>query len=352
MTARIVLAAVVICMAALGQLRTKLDVNPETPEGKALQQIDQERDEAAKLQRGEQFLAKSPGHRGAIWVYGVLQPLYLKAKQYDKALAAGEKILAADPEDAEVGHHTLQAAEGGKDPDLILKWSDRTSAIARKAAAAPRPQAAEAAAAWEFAVDYVRQLDIYTEYSLYRALLETPDPRKKIMLGEALEKRNPKSQYIPQMAGPWIAAYQGTGDSAKAAALAESTLARDPKNETALLTLADAAYNSKQYDKSAEYGEKLASSMSDITAAMGNWYAGMSFAAEGKWAQADKSLRAAIPLLKGNAALLPAALFQAGLANHNMKKMTDAAGFFEQCAKIESPYQAQAQKNLKAIRGK
>lgn len=114
-------------------------------------------------------------------------------------------------------------------------------------------------------VDYAQQLDIRTEYSFYRAPLENPDPQKKILLAEALEKRNPDSRHLPQMAEQWISAYQRTGN-------------RD---------------------------------------------------------RADKALRAAIPLVKDNDQLL-----------------ADAGGFFEQCAKIKSPYQGQAQKNVKAIRGK
>jgi hypothetical protein len=83
--------------------------------------------------------------------------------------------------------------------------------------------------------------------------------------------------------------------------------------------------------------------------------AGMSAAGQKRLAQADKSLRAALPYIKDNDELLAPALFQLGLANYQMgrgksrQQMTDALSFLRQCAAIKSQYQAQAQKNVNVI---
>jgi hypothetical protein len=85
-------------------------------------------------------------------------------------------------------------------------------------------------------------------------------------------------------------------------------------------------------------------------------------AAGGKsdWVNSEKSMRAALPLLEGNAALkdyLPAAYFHIGLSNYSAAKgakpdparRAEARKYFTLCAAIPSPFQNQANVNLKAI---
>jgi hypothetical protein len=84
--------------------------------------------------------------------------------------------------------------------------------------------------------------------------------------------------------------------------------------------------------------------------------AGTALSTQGKFAPADKSLRAALPLVKSNDQLLAGALFHLGLSNYQMGKgksaqqIKEARAFFEQCAALKSPFQAPAQKNLAVMR--
>jgi hypothetical protein len=86
------------------------------------------------------------------------------------------------------------------------------------------------------------------------------------------------------------------------------------------------------------------------------WMAGTSYSSQSKYAQADKELRAALPLIKDNDQLMAGALFHLGLSNYQMGKgksaqqIGEAAKFMQQCAAIKSPFQAQAQKNLGVMR--
>src|SRR5262249_37412905 len=109
-------------------------LNPGTPEGQMIQSITQEPDDARKLAVPQDFLSKYPKHEGAGWVAGRLQSIYLKQKEYDQALDAGEKALANDPNDLDVNYHSLRAAAGKEDVELVKKWSARTSEVARKIA--------------------------------------------------------------------------------------------------------------------------------------------------------------------------------------------------------------------------
>ncbi|MCZ2077100.1 MAG: tetratricopeptide repeat protein [Bryobacteraceae bacterium] len=346
--------------------RRELTIDAGTPEGAQLQQIGQESDQAKKLQMLEKFATDHPQYEGIAWVYAQMQPLYIKQGNFQKAIDAGEKVLAADPEDVRMAHETLKAAEGTKDPDLILKWSNRGSDVARKIAASTKPSEDEDEEQWKQRVDFAKQFDTYTEYALYAALLRTPDPGKKVMLGEALEKRNPESQYVPQMAGPLFFAYQQSGAKDKALALAEKTLQKEQTNEDMLLAVADHYMNQKDAGKVLLYSGKLIELMQtkprpegtneadwekkkDLSLGVGYWMQGMTYMSQNKFADAEKSLRASLPHIKGNDQLMPSALFNLGLANHKLKRNKEAVTYFSQCSKYKSPYRAQALQNLTAL---
>ncbi len=203
----IVVVLFVAAWTATAQRHQPATIDAGTPEGQMLQQIGTESDEAKKLAMLEDFAAKYPKHEGTAWVYEQMMAAYAKNGQYDKVFESGEKLLALDPADVETAYACLQAAEAKKDPDLVIKWSATTSELARKIAQTPKPSEADAVEDWTHRVDYAKQVDVRSEYSLYAAMLQTTDPKKRIQLGEALEQRNPQSQYLPQMAGPRFVAY-------------------------------------------------------------------------------------------------------------------------------------------------
>ena len=76
--------------------------------------------------------------------------------------------------------------------------------------------------------------------------------------------------------------------------------------------------------------------------ASGYWIAGVVQAEKGVYFQADKDLRAALPLVGGNEAGKATALFYLGLANYQLGKMTmkkalvlDGVQFSQQAAAIQ-----------------
>lgn len=350
--------------------RHKVNINTETPEGQLLQQIGQESDETKKLALEEEFATKYAKDENIGWVYAQMQPAYIKAGQLDKALDVGEKLLAIDPEDLDTAHQNLKASEGKKDPDLIRKWSDRTAQIAQKVAASPQPTDADQVEDWKKRVDYAKQVNTYSEYSLNAAALQATDPRKKLDLIGALQQRNPQSQYLPQLVQQQFVAYQQIGDNASAVVLAEKTLASDQSNEDMLLVVADAYMQRKKNpEKVIEYGEKMVQVINSkpkpegisgadwakrkaLISGLGYYMAGKTYFDENKLTAANKALRAALPFLEGNELLKARAetLFDLGLANYKMGRMQDAAAFTRQCAAFRSPFQAQAAKNLTAMR--
>jgi len=277
-------------------------------------------------------------------------------------------VLAQDPNaDMDAAYQKLKAAEAAKDPRQILEWAEKTSDAARKAAAMPANNDDA-----KQAVSRAKQVDTYTEYSEYAAALQSQDPKMVIALVESIDKRNPKSQYLSQAWGPYLHAIQQGGDSAKTDAAAEHILENDPNNSEALLVAAD--YNlrvKKQPDKVIAYSDKLIEvlngnakpeGMSDADwqkrkntmLGVAYWMSGLSNTSLGKFTQADKDLRAALPYIQENKDLLATGLFNLGLVDYKLSRtnkamLRDALKYSEQCAAMSSPVQAQAETNVQAI---
>jgi tetratricopeptide (TPR) repeat protein len=363
----ILLSAIMAVTSVVSAQRHGITINAETPEGQLLQQIGQEADDAKKLVLLEQFNAKYPKHEGRLWVHELMIPAYAKTGQAPKALEACDTLLTADPADAENAHECLKIAESTKDPAAVIKWSARASDACRKVAQSAKPKEADEVEDWTKRVEYAKQADTYTEYALYAAALQTTAPEQKVALAEELARRNPDSKYQAPVAAQQFLAYQQLGQKDKAAQVAESIVVKEPDNQDMLLAAADYYMNAKNNEKALQYSIKLTEVLAtkpapagiaeaDWTAkkslvlGLGYWMQGMIYGAQNKFAPSDAALRKALPSIQTNRQLLPGALFYLGLANYKMEKIPDALKFFNQCAATPSPFQAQARKNILAIR--
>ena len=364
-----------VAHAAFGQ-RYKINVT-ESPEGTQLNKVLGEADDAKRRVLLEEFLAKFSANENTPWVTSQLLQIVVKTNEPDKVIELGTKLLAADPTDTDAALNCLKAAEAKKDAALIQKWAAKASELARKMAAAPEPKDAEEAETWKKQVDYAKQVDIYTEYALFNGGNIVTDNAQKIALFEALEKQNAKSQYVG-MSQPYLfSAYDRAGDKPKALAIADKLLAADPKNDDMLLYLATYNFeNMREKDKALNYSTRLMEAAptrqapqgiaadewkrrADSKLALGGWMAGVLYATNNKWAETDKYLRIALPVLPDNKELQAEVLFYLGLANYNLaqnapnrqQRLADALKYSQQCAAIPGKYQAQARKNVTAIQG-
>jgi tetratricopeptide (TPR) repeat protein len=343
------------------------EINTASPEGQLLQKAGLEEDAAKKQALQEQFVTQYPQHEAAGWVYEQLLNAYVKANDADKALAVGDKLAAIPPECVEDAQQTLKAAELKKDPDLVLKWSAKTAELAQKVVASPQPADADEIENWKARVDYARQVNTYTEYSLYAMALGTADPGKQVALLEALQQRNAKSEYLAKAVDTLFVAYQKSGATDKAVALAQQIAATGNPSEDMLWVLTADAAKKKDGEKVQTYSAKLVEVIGSKPKPEGvadadwtkrkNTFLGLAYSMsgeqyfnEGKLAPADQELRKALPLVEENVALKTEVLFYLGLANYKMEKVQDAYTFFKACAAVKSPFQAQATKNLTAIK--
>lgn len=357
-------ALLVLTAAAFAQRHSSPEIDARKPEGALLTQGVEESDPAKKAAILERFCAQFPKSEAMAWTLETLQGIYVRSGQFDKIIGAGERLLALDPADPESALQNLKAAEALKDLAGVRKWSAAASANARRMAASLQPKDAEE-------VSYAKQVDIYTEYSLFRVAVEYAgrDPKVAVEFAEALEERNPNSQYMAQARMAQFAAYRQSGAGDKAVALAERVLATDQSDENMLMVVADDyASKRKEPGKVHEYTAKAVAAMAakpappgtseadwdarrnDLTG-LAHYLSGKLYYTDKNYAEADRELRAALPLVETNA-VKPEVLFMLGFADFSMQKLQDAADFYKACAAVPGTMQAQAAKNLQALKAK
>jgi tetratricopeptide (TPR) repeat protein len=328
----------------------------------------QESDQAKKTALMEQFAQQFPKADGTPWILEQLQAAYVKTNEPDKVIATGEQLLALDPEDPEAPLQNLKAAETKKDLDGVKKWAEVASTNAHKMAATPQPKEADQVETWKQEVDYAKQVDTYSGYALYRVVAESRDPKVIIDFATALEKNNPRSEYVAQANGPLFMAYRQTGANDKAIAVAEKALAADQANEDMILVVTDNyIQNKKSPEKVHAYSAKLVQLMAskpkpegvsdadwtarrNLVTGLAHYMNGKQYYIEAKYPQADQELRPALPLVESNQAIKAESLYYLGFANYKMEKPQEAANYYRDCAAIKGPFQATAAKNLQGIK--
>ena len=254
---------------------------------------------------------------------------------------AGAALAAAD--DLDSAFQSLQAAESKKDVAAVKKSAIETYKLAREVVSSPAPEGGVEKENWQHRVEYAKEIEVQVEYALYATALAVQAETAKLTdLIAALEELNPKSKYLNE--------------------------------PDVLLVEAELARTRRQYDRALAYANRLVAALNSQskpesvsqadwdrrrTAALGRgyWIAGVVSGEKNQYAAADKNLRAALPLIKGNDAMMGPALFFLGVANYQLGKMTlsksrvlEASRFSDDSAKIEGPYQQQAWKNAAAMR--
>lgn len=292
-------------------------------------------------------------------------------------LAISSFLWAQQPSrtaEIESAYAKLKEAEAKKDPDGVLEWGEKTSQAARIVAASPKPDKADEVELWTNAVDYAKQVDIYTEYSQFASAISGVPGGKIIALTESIEKRNPKSEYLTKVYPSYIVALSQAGQSAKIMSVAESRVQVDPKNEDLLLVLADGYMTQKNAEKASLYSSRLLEALKTATkpeglseadwdkkktgsTARAYWILGVNHAEAKRYKEADETLRAALPLIQGQPNLQAPALFYLGVANYNLgkpvkdkKRIGEAIKFSDECAKLASPFKDLALKNSRGMR--
>ena len=188
-----------------------------------------------------------------------------------------------------------------------------------------------------------------------------------------LEAQNPKSKYLADAYGFYFYALHQS-EAYKVNAVAEKAIEHFPENDDALMVLAENSLSKKQTDRALAFAKRLTAAVSKrsrpegMSAAdwdrkrntelgSGHWIAGVVEAEKSSFFDADKDLRAALPLVAGNQSRKASALFYLGLANYQLGKMTmkksqilEAVKFSQDAAAIQGPLTQQAWHNAQVMK--
>ena len=269
----------------------------------------------------------------------------------------------------------LKAAEAKKDAALVKKLAAQTHALVAEELQVPQPEGADMLTAWKERLAWARDVDSFSEYALYSVSIPAA-PAVAVDLLQTLEKQNPKSKYLDDGGyARYFTALSQAGQAAQIVPVAQRAIANLPNCVDALLVLVDNALTRGDLGTASTLGQRVVAAMSKETkpegmaqadwdrkrgTALGHGYyaIGMANATGNKYYEVDRNLRAALPFIKGNNALLGPALFQLGVANYQLgrqlldrQRMMQAADFSDQASRIPGfPNQNDAWRNSQAIR--
>ena len=285
-------------------------------------------------------------------------------------LLTGPVVVADELDDSYQG---LQDAVTKKDAAQVKKLAVTVFELARKVIAAPEPTNAIEKEDWPNRLKYAKEAEGYAEYALFATGVQA-EPATMVDLMGLLEQQSPKSKYLDQGYEPYLAALHQAGKDDAIPAIVEKAIVNFPNNPDLLLVMANGAQVKKQADRAIAFANRLVAAANSrqkpeaVSAAdweakkriwlgRGYWISGVENGGKNLYALANRSLRAALPYIKGEPALMGPALFHLGVANYqlgtmtnNKKQVLEGEAFSEQSAAIAGPFQELAGRNSQAMK--
>jgi tetratricopeptide (TPR) repeat protein len=364
-----VLLTVLLARFALPGDLKKPQIDKNSPEGQFLDLVELENDAGKQTALLEQFLTLFPrvDSAVAVWIYGELQDRYRTAGLLDKAIVAGEKILAIEPDSVEVARANWRMAESKGDPELVKRWSAETEKIAERVVKAPLPSDSAARKAAEERAAYARQFITLANDEEYRRALQTKDPAQRVKLLEDLVKKSPQNPYMEQIEIAIFLGWKEIGNVDRSLAAAETVVARDGNRVDALLFVAEVNFQRKRnpqrtLGQATKVIERLAVAPKPDGMTDREWsivknqnlrlaysiIGTIQFEA-GQWAAVDQAFRGALQVAPDDQ-VRATLLFQLGWANYQMRNALEAIRLYVLCAAIPGPLQEQASKRIAEVK--
>jgi tetratricopeptide (TPR) repeat protein len=214
----------------------------------ALEKFTQEHQDSSYLHCAEQLLTKS----------------YVKLKQYDQAIAAGQKAVAAGYLDVPFLEDLLQAyLASGKNSEDALALIMKAPAQIKAETAVPRTPTesdAQFAAATKSAMERAQNDTDYMTYAFFGLLSRVTDPSQQIKMLDQFAQAFPEvaQKQAGELNYRYAVAYTQSNQPEKADDYAEKAIAAEPGNVQALNLVAyDYALRRRvNQAKAAEYARK------------------------------------------------------------------------------------------------
>jgi tetratricopeptide (TPR) repeat protein len=334
------------------------------------------------------FLQQHSDSKYVPCAYQNLTKAYVKLNQYDKAIDAGQKAIAANYLDVPFLENLLQAyIATGQASDDAFSIIDKAPAEIKAESVLARPEKATDAD-WQ-AMQKEAQTGAdgetaYMEYAFFQLLPRVTDPAKRIAALDQFSQAYPDA--VQKNAGlvnyQYAAAYTAENQTDKADEYAEKALAADPENTEALNMLAfDYTFVSKtkKLDAASADAEKVINLVPNMKTPKGmtdDQFKGLQnnllgtahlclgyihlvrasngsrYSTHSQMATAIKELNSAADLLAQNTALQGGAYYYLGTAYENEypAEHHEAAAAFGKAAELQGPWKSSAAESLAKVK--
>ena len=349
---------------AAAQLQSIL-IPAGTPEDEAIQTISKESDDAKRLASWEQFVAKFGSNPAAV-AYGDSQiaQQYLTAGDAAKALAYGDKAMAAVPNNLDILMSQTTAAQQLKDASKILHYAALGGKAITGISKTPAPSGADAAE-WALKLDgqrkAVEQQYEFFDGAAYNAVAGEHDAAQRVEFAKQYVEAFPDGHYADQVHQVVITSLLQANDFAGLSKYGESALAANPNNVATLSLLAYALvedpspknpYLAKAMAharKAIELGKADAPNTersTKLSVGLAHEALGYALMKQDKTAACIAEFKSASNLLKDDPGSHEVVLFRLGYAYAKVKRYPDARETLNEVIAMKGPFEKQAREVL------
>jgi tetratricopeptide (TPR) repeat protein len=335
-------------------------VDPNTPDGKLLAQVQAENDPAKRLYLLELFSDLFPNSQLAGYIFGELQDRYRLAGKFDKALDAGTKLLALEPNNLEAACLNWRIAADLKYPALETKWIGVTGSVAENVLKTPDPEMSKAT------LDCGRSAIEALQFEDYRKAVSNVNPAERIKALDAFVKSHPQTSHSDDIEIYEFLAYRELGNQAQALAFAEKIVSHNETRQDAMLLVTDSYFkagkdpnrvlslakktidllNAAQKPEGVNAADWARNKSQNLTQL--NYIVGFINFQSQRWEAADQAYREVLPNVT-EPRMRAEVLSSLGWANYQMRKVSEAIKFYTECTAIPGPLQLTASKTLNSI---
>ena len=335
-----------------------------TPEDQALTAILNEQDGQKKLTMYQDFVEKFSSNPAAV-AYGNWQisQLYQSAGDLQKALAFGDKAIAAFPSGLDILVSQTNIAQQMKDNAKTMDYAVRGGEICGSIAKQPKR-------AGESDQDFANRITDeqntakssceFLEAAAFNGIASESDAKTRMADIERFTPAFPNSRFQEPIANYAMMSLSELKDTPRMIAYGEKTLAADPNNLAALLLLAGTYVDDPKPGSSARaitYAQKAvdvakadapdADRSRKISAGAAHSTLGYAYLKQDKTSAAIPELKSASTLLKGlDDQQYAIALYRLGFAYAKLNKVSEAREALTEVVKISGPVQQPAQELL------
>jgi tetratricopeptide (TPR) repeat protein len=360
-TARSVLVAILL-LSLTGFSQMKITIPAGTPEDKALTEISQEADNQKRVTMLEDFVQKYAANPAAV-AYGNWQlSQQFTASDPNKALAYGDKALAAMPNVLDILQSQTDLAQQAKDYGKVVDYATRGAVVIEGIEKQPKPEGFDDQS-WkgnqQREREQVQPIYDYMATAAYNAMAAEPDPKKRVTEIERYTEAFQGSKLIDNANLLAVASYQEMNDLPKLMSFGEKALAADPNNASLLTLMANAfaedpkganlpkadAYARKaieviKADQTSPEANRL------VTEGFAHQVLGYSLLRQEKTPAAILELKTAVAMLQSDPTKLSIALYRLGYAYAKSNQTANAKQTLTQATEVEGPFKEAAKELL------